>query len=237
MSRPCERLAATAPGLLAPKRCTPRTWTAWSDKHPANEIVRGPANTGAEDLFTPEINSVNDPTAISVSATDADDQLKVQAVLNEIDDKTSDGGRTAPAPAIFGMNFQSVSVAEKLVDPVKSCARNQTSTCDPGYVRGGYLPGSLAFTPQMVSAMTYVDGAIGSMAHALQTHNLDKSTEIIISAKHAQSPIDPAKLSKIGDQVSKVLSGAGIHIAQTTTDDVAHVGSRISRRRAPRSLH
>src|SRR5262249_33425326 len=32
-------------------------YTAWSDKHPAYEIVRGRANTGAEDLYTPEINS------------------------------------------------------------------------------------------------------------------------------------------------------------------------------------
>ena len=32
-------------------------YTAWSDKHPAYELVRGPANTGAEELYTPEINS------------------------------------------------------------------------------------------------------------------------------------------------------------------------------------
>jgi hypothetical protein len=52
-------------------------YTAWSDKHPAYEIVHGPANTGAEDLFTPEINNANDPTGISVKATEDYDQLKV----------------------------------------------------------------------------------------------------------------------------------------------------------------
>ncbi len=34
--------------------------TAWSDKHPAYEILNGPSGTGIEDLFTPEINSVAD---------------------------------------------------------------------------------------------------------------------------------------------------------------------------------
>ena len=32
--------------------------TAWSDKHPAYEILNGPSGTGIQDLFTPEINSV-----------------------------------------------------------------------------------------------------------------------------------------------------------------------------------
>jgi hypothetical protein len=37
------------------------------------------------------------------------------------------------------MNFQSVSVGEKLVDPIKSCARNAGvhPKCDPSYVPGG----------------------------------------------------------------------------------------------------
>jgi hypothetical protein len=124
-------------------------YTAWSDKHPAYDIVNGPSGDGVMDLYTPEINTsaVPDPTTVSVAATDAYDQLKVQAVLNEIDGKTSDGKRSAPVPAIFGMNFQSVSVGQKLVDPVKSCQRNPTSTCDSAYVPGGYAPGTLKFTP------------------------------------------------------------------------------------------
>ena len=198
-------------------------YTAWSDKHPAYEIVRGPANSGAEDLFTPEINNVNDPTAISVAATDAYDQLKVQAILNEIDGRTSDNAHAAPVPAIFGMNFQSVSVGQKLVDPMKSCVRNPTPSCDPAYVPGGYEPGSLQFTPQMRTAMSFVDGAIGSMVDELRSRNLLGSTELIISAKHGQSPIDPALLHKVGNQVSVVLTNAGVTIAQNTTDDIALV--------------
>jgi arylsulfatase A-like enzyme len=129
-------------------------------------------------------------------------------------------------PAIFGMNFQSVSVGQKLVDPLKSCQRNPTPSCDPAYVPGGYEPGSLRFTPQMVAAMSYVDGAIGSMVDALRTRRLLESTQLIISAKHGQSPIDPARLHKIGDQVSNVLGAAGVAIAQNTTDDIALVWLR-----------
>ena len=45
---------------------------------------------------------------------------------------------------------------------------------------------------QMTSALTYVDGAIGSMVEALRDRKLLSSTELIISAKHGQSPIDPS---------------------------------------------
>jgi hypothetical protein len=201
-------------------------YTAWSDKHPAYEIVRGPANTGAEDLFTPEINTttVPDPTTVSVKATDVYDQLKVAAVLNEIDGKSSDGSQPKPVPAIFGMNFQSVSVGEKLVDPVQSCVRNpQPSNCDPSYVPGGYKSGTLAFTPQMELAMSYVDGAIGSMLRELAARGLLDSTEIVVSAKHGQSPIDPTKLEKVGDPISTVLQNAGLlnNVGQNTEDDIS----------------
>jgi arylsulfatase A-like enzyme len=121
------------------------------------------------------------------------------------------------------MNFQSVSVGQKLVDPVKSSVRNPTSSCDPAYFPGGYEPGSLAFTPQLELALSYVDGAIGSMVDELHRQHRLRSTELIISAKHGQSPIDPARLHKIGDQVTNVLTNAGVDIAQNTTDDISLV--------------
>lgn len=195
-------------------------YTAWSDKHPAYELVNGPSGDGVDDLFTPEINNVANPTGTSVQATADYDAIKVRATLNEIAGKTADGKKRAPVPAIFGMNFQAVSVGEKLVDPVKSCLRNPTTTCDPGYVPGAYLPGTLAFTPQMTLAMTSVDTALGAMVRALRENDLLDSTEIIISAKHGQSPIDPAKLKKIGDPIATILKNAGIKVAHSTTDDI-----------------
>ena len=75
----------------------------------------------------------------------------------------------------------------------------------------------------MRTAMSFVDGAIGSMVDELRRRNLLGSTELIISAKHGQSPIDPALLHKVGNQVSVVLTNAGVTIAQNTTDDIALV--------------
>ena len=66
--------------------------TAWSDKHPAYEILNGPSGTGVQDLFTPEINSSADPSnpdgadwTANNAKTQQYDNYKVQAVLNEID--------------------------------------------------------------------------------------------------------------------------------------------------------
>jgi hypothetical protein len=206
-------------------------YTAWSDKHPAYEIVRGPQNTGADDLYTPEINSntPTDPTTLGVPATIAYDTLKVNAILNQIDGQFSNhgvrttSGHAAPAvPAIFGMNFQSVSVGEKF-EIGSNCNEPTTSppVCKNGYVPGGYEPGTLAFTPQLQQAMSFVDSSVGAMVNELKAKGLWDSTELIISAKHGQSPIDPTQLHKIGDQVGAVLSAANIGVAQETADDVA----------------
>src|SRR5262249_579474 len=56
--------------------------TAWSDKHPAYEILNGPSGTGLDDLFAPEINTSSLNITGSISATEAYDDLKVQAILN-----------------------------------------------------------------------------------------------------------------------------------------------------------
>jgi arylsulfatase A-like enzyme len=55
----------------------------------------------------------------------------------------------------------------------------------------------------------------------LDKHGLLRSTRLIISAKHGQSPIDPADLAKIGDAVTPILANAGIGVAQATEDDIA----------------
>jgi hypothetical protein len=94
--------------------------TAWSDKHAAYEILNGPSGNGIQDLFTPEINS-DAPTVGSPidwtkdnSLTQQYDSYKVQAVINEINGFDHSGTTEVGTPAIFGMNFQTVSTAEKL---------------------------------------------------------------------------------------------------------------------------
>ena len=99
------------------------------------------------------------------------------------------------------MNFQAVSVGEKLVDPVKSCVRNTKDGCDPNYVAGGYVvtKNGLAFTPQLASALAAVDRQVGSLVSELHRQGLWNSTEVILSAKHGQSPMDPTTLKRVDE--------------------------------------
>src|SRR5215471_8283355 len=63
--------------------------TAWSDKHPAYELLNGPSGDGVDDLYTPEIASV--PT--NTPAIEQYDALKVVAIVNEIDGLSSNGAQ------------------------------------------------------------------------------------------------------------------------------------------------
>src|SRR5258707_999495 len=59
--------------------------TAWADKHPAYDIVNGPSGKGVEDFYTPEVtNNGGFDNTVSVVCTVANDSLKVNAILNEI---------------------------------------------------------------------------------------------------------------------------------------------------------
>jgi hypothetical protein len=205
--------------------------TAWSDKHPAYQAVEGPGMaTTVNDLFTPEINADVTPSnfprpdlAITdwVPNTIFYDAIKVAAVRNQVDGLDSSGHKQVGVPAIFGMNFQSVSVAEKLVDPVKSCVRNTKGGCDPNYVAGGYVKtktGALAFSPQMNLALGAIDRQVGRIVDELHRKGLWSSTELILSAKHGQSPQDPTTLKRIDEAT---LQAAVPGLAQDTADDSA----------------
>ncbi len=214
-------------------------YTAWSDKHPSYDFTNGPSGDGVIDLWSPEINSIpvaipsvqgckplTDPGAAQSSNAWTDsfqnircyDQYKVQAVLNWIDGKTHDGTATAPVPTVFGMNFQAVSVGEKLVEP----SLNLTG----GYVDALGTPSSSLF-----DEIQYVDTAIGQMVTELTKQGLLDSTLIIVSAKHGQSPIDPNRVLRIpadnpsDEPPSQILSpggvGPGLPVAQADEDDVS----------------
>jgi hypothetical protein len=227
-------------------------YTAWADKHPvynAQVAGNGTPNT-VNDPFNTEINADLIPPSLVdtrgvrvtfplpnpdgtgpffitdlVGNTEAYDQIKVDAILNEIDSRNSTATLAAPVPNIFGMNFQAVSVGQKLVDPILSCVRNPGPKCDPKYVPGGYEPGSTSarpiFTPQLKGAIKFVDNSIGAMVNELRAKGVLATTKIIITAKHGQSPIDPAKLALIGHAEVTVLNKAGVFPAMVTDDDVA----------------
>jgi hypothetical protein len=173
--------------------------TAWADKHPAYDLVNGPSGHGVDDLYTPEITNVGGLDAtVSVVCTVANDQLKVRAILNEIHGKMHDGSRTVAVPAVFGMNFQAVSVGQKVArdnaDP--SCDKTDGDRLR-GKV-GGYLNAAGTPTEVLAYALEKTDQALESMIKALKDQGLYHSTLLIVSAKHGQSPIDPRKTNKPG---------------------------------------
>jgi Type I phosphodiesterase / nucleotide pyrophosphatase len=177
-------------------------YTAWSDKHPSYLSVSGPGNgTNVDDYYSPEINSIPvslpnvpgcnplpDQTAVSSSNAWTDsfaniqcyDSLKVQAVLNEINGKDHSGTVRRPVPKVFGMNFQVVSVGQKLIE--KSVG-----------MTGGYLDNIGTPSQALLSEIEFADDSIGQMVAELKKRGLYQSTLIIISAKHGQSPIDSAR--------------------------------------------
>jgi Type I phosphodiesterase / nucleotide pyrophosphatase len=174
-------------------------YTAWTDKHPSYEWVNGPSGKGVDDFYGPEINSIPvalpgiagcDPLPDPANATPTNawtdsiqnircyDQLKVNAILNQINGKTHNGKGSAPVPAIFGMNFQAVSVGQKLAG-------------------NGYFDVSGTPSVGLASELDFVDQSLGAMVAELKSKGLWNSTVIIIAAKHGQSPIDIQKLTKI----------------------------------------
>jgi Type I phosphodiesterase / nucleotide pyrophosphatase len=187
--------------------------TAWADKHPAYDLVNGPSGKGVDDLYTPEITNVNGFDAtVSVVCTVANDRLKVNAVLNEIHAFTHDGTTRVGVPTVFGMNFQAVSVGQKVAKD------NKDGSCllpNPGVygMRGGYADGGGTPTSVLQYGLDKTDKALGMMIKALKDEHLYDSTLFIVSAKHGQSPIDFAKLNKPGhfaDVVSSLFSGSEV---------------------------
>ena len=102
--------------------------TAWSDKHAIYTSFNGAGSNGKSinDFFGPEIDSqavepngvpypVDGAWTADNAATKQYDSYKVQAVINWINGYDHSGtGRRVGTPAIYGMNFQVVSTAEKL---------------------------------------------------------------------------------------------------------------------------
>ena len=162
--------------------------TAWSDKHAAYEILSGPSGTGIDDLFTPEINSVadnaGDDWTTDNALTQEYDSTKVAAIQNEIDGLDHSGRRHVGTPAVFGMNFQTLSTAEKL----------PTSDGLTGGYNADGTPG-----PLVSRAMDYVNTEVGALVRRIDRDGLAKSTTIILSAKHGQSPIKPQSLRRVDD--------------------------------------
>jgi membrane-anchored protein YejM (alkaline phosphatase superfamily) len=114
--------------------------------------------------------------------------MRVNSVLNEINELNHDGTAVAPLPALFGMNFQAVNSAKK-------------SSLTSGYLDSlGTMPDDT-----LRNALSFVDKAIGSMLSAFPQGQL-KKTAIVITAKHGESPLSNTRTVVLTSTISKVLN-------------------------------
>ena len=191
--------------------------TAWSDKHAIYESFSGPGSNGMsiDDFFGPEIDSqavepngvpypVDGAWTADNAATKQYDSYKIQAVINWINGYEHSGtGAKVGTPAIYGMNFQVVSTAEKLksspavlIGPNAQGDYTEGPSLPGGYmtVNGVQVPG-----PLLQSALGYVNDAMQRIADAIQAAGEAGSTAIVLTAKHGQSPLNNSQLQRIDD--------------------------------------
>jgi len=203
--------------------------TAWSDKHSIYTSFNGAGSDGKaiDDFFGPEIDSqAVEPNGVPYpsdtdwahddAATKQYDMYKVNAVINELNGyphsgPNATGSNKVGVPAILGMNFQTVSVAEK-VDSADTLVKNSDgsfsespSDCFSAPPKpdvnclAGYYPGTTMPRPLLQHALDYVNNALQAMDETIQKDGLASSTAIIITAKHGQSPQNPLQLKRIKD--------------------------------------
>jgi Type I phosphodiesterase / nucleotide pyrophosphatase len=209
--------------------------TAWSDKHAIYASFNGAGSNGMsiDDFFAPEIDSqAVEPNGVPYpvdgawtddnAATKQYDSYKVQAVINWINGRGHAGtGPRVGTPAIYGMNFQTVSTAEKLksspavlIGPNAQGKYTEGPSLPGGYVtvNGKQVPG-----PLLRSALNYVNNALQRMANRIQADGEASSTAIILTAKHGQSPQNNAQLKRIGD--GPIISAVNAAWAATHPDN------------------
>jgi predicted AlkP superfamily pyrophosphatase or phosphodiesterase len=174
--------------------------TAWADKHPAYDLVNGPSGAGVDDLYTPEITNVGGFDAtVSVVCTVENDEKKVQAIINQIHGRRHDGSPAPGVPTVFGMNFQAVSVGQKVShDTADPLLCNPVDGNALKGKPGGYVDGAGTPTEVLAYGLRKTDEALGRMIQALKDRGLYESTLFVVSAKHGQSPINPARVNKPG---------------------------------------
>ena len=155
-------------------------------------------------------NLINDTTT-NVLLTEKYDDLKVNAILNEIQGLPSHtfvGSDKSQIPAIFGMNFQAVSVAQK--DAHGGIALL------PNGQEGEGPPSAL-----LEAAMQHTDQSIGTIVNALHQAGIWDTTQLYVLAKHGQAPrVGLAGLMQ-DSTLPDLLKSVGAPVAQATQDDVS----------------
>ena len=187
--------------------------TAWSDKHPSYEILNGPSGVGMDDFFGPESEAkiIATPPSNRVSGTFVvvdggsnkaskshggsigQDDMRVQAVLNQLQGRTSKGAAVPgnKVPALFGMNFIAVNSAQKFDTTAGSQPDNSLTT---GSQLNGGIETDGTVSANLHEAFAHTDASIGKIITAMKAttdtdgRNLYDNTLIVVTSKHGNTP-------------------------------------------------
>ena len=96
------------------------------------------------------------------------------------------GTATVGVPAIYGMNFQAPNIGQKFSGYVDAAGTTPQTITTLGPLAGS--------PPGLAQALDYVDGAIARMLNRLDANGLTDDTMVMLTAKHANSPVDRASL-------------------------------------------
>lgn len=179
--------------------------TAWSDKHiGAYTIVNGPSGKGVTDLANLEVAATlpdGQQPNNDVADNNYYDSLKVNFVLNWCRGLDHTGTHHVGVPALFGMDYQTVSTGQKV----------------NGYIHPDYTP-----TPQLANALDFVDRTLGRMEQALKASGVADETLIIVAAKHGQTPVARFLRKIVADTLipTQIDSIAPNLVANATEDDI-----------------
>jgi arylsulfatase A-like enzyme len=86
---------------------------------------------------------------------------------------------------------------------------------------GGYLADGVTPGPLLTKALNYIDAQVGKFVAEIKARGLAGSTDIIVSAKHGQSPTVPSQLTRIDD-------GPIIDTLNTAWNAAGHPGKLVS---------
>jgi len=136
------------------------------------------------------------------------DDLKVQAIINEIHGQASHSSPniTHPqVPAILGLNLQAVSVAQK-------------------YFAGGIAQlqeGNTAPSMVLAAAVQHADASVGQIVAELHLAGLWDSTDVFLLAKHGQAPRVGVGGLMADSTLANLLSQAETPEAFSVQDDIS----------------
>jgi hypothetical protein len=185
--------------------------TAATDKHPAYEMLSGPSGTGLDDFYGPEFNSGKK----DIAKTMANDDLRLTAVLNQLDGcNHARTDCTVGVPAILGMNFQGVNIAQKFSGYVDAAG----TTPDNKY----FISSLVGKAPGLQQAMDHADASIQAMLNRIDANGLTSSTVVIMASKSGNSPVDRTTFTAINpDTTFKPLidGNLGVGLTGTVTAD------------------